>query len=160
MEFISLSLVVERLKPRQFLEVRYAHELLCVDLAARRRTACALERLEAIRSELPACQEDARRAFETDLQFHRLLAEATGNPLILSIEGAMIAVVHRLLGGGAGTTPRQTLGNVAEIVDAVRDEKPEDAQAAMRRHLAHSVAHYGLDRDIASFEMPWAASAD
>jgi len=159
MEFISLSLVVETLKPQQFVEVRYAHELLCAETAARRRTPEALARLEGLRGELGACDEDARRAFETDLQFHRLLAEATLNPLILSIEGAMIAVVHRLLGDGAGTTPRQTLGNVCEIVDAVRDQDPEGANAAMRRHLAHSVAHYGLDRDDASFGMPWAVTA-
>jgi len=149
MEFISLSLVVETLKPEQFLEVRFAHELLCAETAARRRTSDSLARLEQVQQELAGC-DDPRRAFDTDLQFHRMLAEATGNPLILSIEGAMIAVLRRLIGDGARTTPTETLGNLDEIIDAVRDGDPDAARAAMRRHLAHSVSHYGLGADAAA----------
>jgi GntR family transcriptional repressor for pyruvate dehydrogenase complex len=118
-----------------------------------------LTRLEDLRADLSAHRDDPRGAFETDLQFHRTLAEATLNPFILSIEGAMIAVLRRLLGDGSQTMPDQTLGNVPEIVDAVRDQDPERARAAMRRHLAHSVAHYGVDRGDASAGMPWVAPA-
>jgi GntR family transcriptional repressor for pyruvate dehydrogenase complex len=142
-EFISLSLVVETLKPAQFLEVRFAHELLCAETAARRRTSTDLARLDGIRNDIESTGE-SRRAFELDLQFHRALAEATQNPLIRSIEGAMIAVLHRLIGDAAETTPQQTLGNLTEIIDAVRDGDDEAAREAMRDHLVFSADHWGL----------------
>jgi GntR family transcriptional repressor for pyruvate dehydrogenase complex len=144
MEFISLSLVVATLKPEEFLEVRFAHELLCAETAALRRTPDSLGRLEAIRNEIERAVEP-RRAFELDLQFHRALAAATQNPLILSIEGAMIAVLHRMIGDAAQTTPAETLGNLTEIIDAVRDGYPDAARDAMHRHLEHTVIHYGLE---------------
>lgn len=156
-EFISLSLVVETLKPEQFLEVRFAHELLCADMAARRRTPAALARLEEIRNEIEQALAEPRRAFELDLQFHRALAEATLNPLILSIESALIAVLHRLIGDAAQTTPHETLGNLTEIIDAVRDGDGDAARAAMRRHLAWTVSHYGLDSDSDPSDIGWAA---
>ena len=146
-EFISLSLVLETLKPEHFHEVRCAHELLCAETAAQRRTPETLERLEAVRAEIVASSDDARRAFESDLRFHRVLAEATQNPLVVSIEAAMIAVLRRLIGDSAATTPDETLANLGQIIDAVRDGAPDAARDAMRRHLVPSALHYGLDAD-------------
>jgi GntR family transcriptional repressor for pyruvate dehydrogenase complex len=150
MEFISLSLVVETLKPDQFLEVRFAHELLCAGTAAHSRTPDALAKLEQTRQQIEEIVDDPKGAFELDLQFHRVLAEATGNPLIVSIEGALIAVLHRMLGDAKQTTPSQTLGNLTEIIDAVRERDCEGAREAMRRHLSRSATHYGLDSEGAS----------
>jgi GntR family transcriptional repressor for pyruvate dehydrogenase complex len=144
-EFISLSLVVETLKPEHLLEVRFAHELLCAETAATRRAPATLAPLLEIRDEVEAEQDNQRRAFELDLQFHRALAHATQNPLIVSIEGALIAVLHRLIGDASQTSPAETLGNVTEIIDAVRDGDGEAARRAMRRHLSGTAIHYGLD---------------
>jgi len=58
----------------------------------------------------------------------------------------MIAVLHRPIGDPTVTTPRQTLGNVTEIIDAVRDHHAGAARDAMERHLAHSVARYRVGR--------------
>lgn len=156
-DHLSLSLVVQTLQPQDFLEVRFAHELLCAETAARRCSPRGLRRLEELhelidRSLLVESSSDdgglppeRRRAFELDLEFHRALAEATGNPLILSFEGALIAVLHRFLGDGVSVSPHKSLGNVGEVVDAVRDGDPVAAREAMRSHLRHSAAHYGLD---------------
>lgn len=155
-EQLSLFLVVETLKTEHFFEVRAAHELLCAETAALRRTVPALMRLETLQREIDQCRpgdgepgagDDSparRRAFELDLEFHRALAEATGNPLIQSFEGALIAVLHRLLGGGDSVSPERALGNVGEVVDAVRAQDPVAAREAMRDHLRHSAMHYGL----------------
>jgi GntR family transcriptional regulator, transcriptional repressor for pyruvate dehydrogenase complex len=147
-EFISLSLVVRTLTPDQFLDVRVWHEMLCAEMAARRRPPEALARLEQLCAQVEQTT-DPRRAFELDLQFHRALAEATRNPLILSFEGAMIAVLHRLISDPGQTTPLQTLGGIAEIVDAVRLQDADEARAAMRRHLQASMNHFKLaDRPV------------
>jgi GntR family transcriptional regulator, transcriptional repressor for pyruvate dehydrogenase complex len=143
-EFISLSLVVDTLKPEQFLEVRFAQELLCAETAAHRRSTKSLIRLNDIAAMIEQASAVPRRAFELDLEFHRALAEATENPLILSFEGAMIAVLHQLVGDGGAVAPADALGNIPEIIDAVRDGDSEGARSAMREHLEHSVAHYGV----------------
>jgi GntR family transcriptional repressor for pyruvate dehydrogenase complex len=158
MEFISLSLVVETLKPEQFLEVRFAHELLCAETAARRRTAASIEKLEQIHGQIVVAFGESRAAFELDLQFHRALAEATLNPLILSIEGALIAVLHRMIGDAAQTTPDETLANLTEIFEAVRDGRPDAAREAMRRHLSQTAIHYGFESNGASAGASWIAT--
>jgi DNA-binding FadR family transcriptional regulator len=57
----------------------------------------------------------------------------------------MIAVLRRLIGDGASTSPDLTLGGVPEIIDAVREQDPVAARGAMRRHLALSAEHYGVE---------------
>lgn len=148
LRFISLSLALEALKPEQFLEVRVAHELLCAETAARRRSPEIIARLDSVAALIEEASLEPRVAFDLDLQFHRILAEATENPLILGFEGAMIAVLHRFVGDGASISPRDALGEVREIIDAVRDADPLRAREAMRAHLRHSTVHYaGLTGD-------------
>jgi GntR family transcriptional repressor for pyruvate dehydrogenase complex len=141
-DFISLSLVVDQLTPEQFLEVRYAHEVLCAEAAAERRTNSDLDALDAISDAIAGSALSSRDAFELDLTFHRALADASHNPLIVGFEGAMIAGLHRLLDDGDSVDPTDSLGNVGEIIHAVRDRDPNLAGHAMRCHLEHSVTHY------------------
>ena len=147
-EFIALSLVVESLTPQQFLEVRHEVEVLSAEKAAERRTPEQLERLEEIVVRIEAAidnpREDPRHAFELDLEFHRLLADAADNPLVVSFEGAMTAVLHYLFGSGVSVPPEEALGGVVEVIDAIRRQEPEEARAAMTRHLEHSVPHVEL----------------
>jgi len=144
---ISLSLVVETLRPDQFFEVRYALELLSAGAAARHRDRAAVQELEDIAAEIVEASAEPRRAFELDLQFHRVLAAATQNPLLLSFERAMIAVLHRLLGDGASVSQAAALGNIIDVIDAVVAGEAAAAREAMRGHLAHSAAHFGLRKD-------------
>lgn len=151
MESISLSLVVETLKPEAFFEVRHALELLAAGAAARRRSPAALEGLQAIAAEVHDASMDSKRAFDLDLEFHRALAAATDNPLLLTFERSMIMVLERLLGDGSTVSPVQALGGVSEVIAAVAAQDVAGARDAMDQHLSHAAAHYGLDRyDLAS----------
>jgi DNA-binding FadR family transcriptional regulator len=148
-EFIALSLVVEALRPAQFLEVRQELELLSAGAAAMRRTSEQLEQLEMIEERIRhvianAGAEDPRRAFELDLEFHRALAEAANNPLIVSFEGSMTAVLHLLFGSGVSVPPEESLGELPEVIEMVRSQDAAGARAAMARHLEHSIAHLEL----------------
>lgn len=148
-EFIALSLVVEALTPSQFLEVRQELELLSASAAATRRTDAQLEQLEEVKERIqrvvedPAA-EDPRRAFELDLEFHRILAEAANNPLIISFEGAMTAVLHYLFGSGVSVPPAEALAGLVEVIEMVGRQDAPAARNAMARHLEHSVAHVQL----------------
>lgn len=144
-EFIALSLVVEALRPAQFLEVRRELELLSSAAAATRRTDKHLEQLEQIETRIRRViadpgAEDPRHAFELDLEFHRALAEAADNPLIISFEGSMTAVLHYLFGSGVSVPPEEALGELPEVIEMVRRQDAAGARAAMARHLEHSIA--------------------
>jgi len=149
-EYIAFSLVVESLTPPQFLEVRRELELLSADAAARRCSAEHLARLEELDARIEQVIEDAappqdpRAAFELDLEFHRALADAADNPLLVSFEGAMIVVLHQLFGSGASVPPKSALGDVRAVIDAVRRRDSGAARDAMARHLTHSVDHLEL----------------
>jgi GntR family transcriptional repressor for pyruvate dehydrogenase complex len=142
-ELISLSLVVETLTPAQFFEVRYALELLIAEVAAVKRSDTSLAQLEEIQ-ERANTEISSQEAFDLDLRFHRLLAEATENQLIVTFEGAMIAVLHRLLGDGSVIDPHDSLGGVTDVVDAVRAQDPATARRAMQTHLRRVATFYGL----------------
>jgi GntR family transcriptional regulator, transcriptional repressor for pyruvate dehydrogenase complex len=153
-ESISLSLVVQTLLPAEFFEVRLGLELFTAETAAVRRSEEMLERLERVASSVAAAGGDPRAAFDLDLQFHRALAEAARNPLLLAFEGAMIAVLRRLIGDGASTSPDLTLGGVPEIIAAVREQDAPAAREAMRRHLALSAEYYGVELEPADTSQP------
>src|SRR3954453_13031067 len=142
-ELISLSLVLEALDPAQFFEVRYTLELLIAELAAVKRSERSLAQLEEVRQQAKATT--ARQdAFDLDLRFHRLLAQATENNLIVTFEGAMIAVLHRLLGDGSRISPEEALGGIIGVVEAVRAHDPVGAREAMQSHLRGLASFYGL----------------
>lgn len=143
-EFISLSLVVETLQREEFLEVRRALEMVSAEIAAERRTVEALGELEEAVALLHDVKDDPRRAFELDLEFHRLLARCTQNPLLQSFEGAMIAVLHHFLGDGAMIAPADALANIEDILAAVRDRDGAAARDAMSKHLERSAAYYAV----------------
>jgi GntR family transcriptional repressor for pyruvate dehydrogenase complex len=154
-EHIAFSLVVESLTPPQFLEVRRELELLSADAAARRCSAEHRERLEELDQRIEAVMgeaapQDSPTAFELDLEFHRALADAADNPLLVSFEGAMIVVLHHLFGSGASVPPKRALGDVRAVIDAVRRRDPEAAREAMALHLTHSVDYLELQRPLPS----------
>ena len=154
-EHIAFSLVVESLTPAQFLEVRRELELLSADAAARRCSPEHLKRLEALDLQIAAVMnggatQDARAAFELDIEFHRVLAQAADNPLLVSFEGAMIVVLHHLFGSGASVPPKHALGDLREVIDAVRRRDPAAAREAMAQHLTHSVDHLELQLPASS----------
>ena len=154
-EYLAVSLDVESLTPPQFLEVRRELELLSADAAARRCSAEHLERLEELDGRIRAIidgavPQDARAAFELDLEFHRALAGAADNPLLVSFEGAMIVVLHHLFGSGVSVPPKRALGDVRDVIDAVRRRDPAAARDAMARHLTHSVDHLELQLPASS----------
>jgi DNA-binding FadR family transcriptional regulator len=142
-ELISLSLALETLDPTQFFEVRYTLELLIAELAAVKRSELSLSRLEDVREQAQATT--ARQdAFNLDLRFHRLLAQATENNLIVTFEGAMIAVLHRLLGDGSRISTEEALGGLIGVVEAVRARDPVGAREAMQSHLRGLASFYRL----------------
>lgn len=136
---IDLALGEKDVTNRQLREVRYELELLSAESAARHRTQKDLTdfaRHQANRPGLGDIPMTLESALEYDLTFHRILARSSGNPIVSSFVSAAIITYRGFDVGEETYTPQQILAHLDTIHEAVRDGRPEDARAAMVRHLA------------------------
>ncbi len=128
------------------LELRVAVESEAAALAAQRRTQ---PQLQALRTALVQFQQALAQGVDSaaqDYAFHLELARATHNPRfvdLLATLGVNGIPRARLSGADAPeTTQREYLQRVQaeheSIVQAVADQDPEAARAAMRTHLVNS----------------------
>ncbi len=117
----------------QMVELRCLIEPNAARLAAERRTAAELEALEAAHAAMAAAFPEPVAYSQADLDFHRALFRACGNPFIDRL-GAIVAVV---LEGGFhlrdGVSVPGEAGLVAHgrVLAAIRDRDAAAAEAAM-----------------------------
>jgi GntR family transcriptional repressor for pyruvate dehydrogenase complex len=123
-------------------QVRLPLETTIAHLAARFRTEEQLARLDQAQAVLgdPAAGLDTH--IRADLDFHAVLAEASGNPLF----GVVLAPMQELLIQSRRRTLAQHGSRLAwehhgVILAAVRAGDPVAAEAAMRRHLETNAEH-------------------
>jgi len=132
------------------LELRIGIETEAAALAATRRSEQNLLDMRNTLSTLTAAIEAGEAAVGPDFQFHLEIARATQNPHfaeLMSSLGASIIPRARLDSASAPGAARSTeqleyLRRVntehENIFDAIRQQDPEAARAAMRTHLANS----------------------
>lgn len=128
--------------------VRLPLETTIAALAARTRTDEQLDRLDRTQAELSNARVALEAHVKADMEFHAVLAEATGNPLFQLV----LAPIQELL----IESRRRTLGRYgsklahrhhARILKAIRAGDALAAEIAMREHLQASVSHLsGLDQ--------------
>lgn len=132
---------------RQLAEVRLPLETTIAGLAARHRSPDHLERLDRTQLELAQPHATLEEQVRADLEFHAILAEASGNPffgLVLApIQELLIESRRRTLGRHG---VRLALEHHADILEAVHRQDESAAIAAMRRHLLTNVAHLADER--------------
>lgn len=111
-------------------------------LAAEHRTEEHLKQLAATQRVMRSAKHSLRTHVEADMQFHAVLAEATGNPLF----GIILAPIQELL----IESRRRTLGRYGtklaydhhtKILDAVERRDAEAARAAMQFHIEANSRH-------------------
>lgn len=145
-EFLSLSLIVETLTYEQLSEVRSAMELLTAEAAARSRSDEMLTRLKAALPRAADFEGSPReRIVEADLRFHRVLAECTGNPLLVSFEGALLAALHRFARHVGAVSTKGAIAHLDEVLEAVSDRDSRRAREAMARHLEATATYFVSD---------------
>lgn len=74
-----------------------------------------------------------------DVEFHRTVVEATGNPLLAESAGVMWRNVQRVMGEVLlrGRGPAWVWEDHAAILDAIRDRDGDRAEELARRHAEH-----------------------
>ena len=145
------SLLSERTALLDLVEARRILEEGIVHLAARRATKDDLEALEEFLTSREPELDSGRRDVASDLQFHTMLAEATGNMVLVSAMRHLneMWLQAREKTGRKDTTPRKALRFHRQILAAVRRRQPAAARRALRRHLEDMRADIEGRRGIA-----------
>jgi DNA-binding FadR family transcriptional regulator len=126
---------------RSFIEVSLArHAASHASNAQIARMAYALERNQATVGE-------EKEFVETDVAFHRALAETAGNPIILAMHDAFVEwlIMQRPEIVDVEDRNRRSYADHREIFDAILRRDPERAAAAMQRHMDNAYALYMAD---------------
>lgn len=118
------------------IEVRVPLETEIAALAARRATPAQIETLQAGIHGIDAARK-LDDQIEADIEFHNLLADASGNPVFRLLLGALAGLMRKSRRRTLSRTGRQraNAGHLA-VLRAVSERDPERAREAMREHLA------------------------
>lgn len=137
------------------LELRIGLESEAAVLAAQRRTPEQLEAMKQALRDIEIAIRTDGNAVEADLRFHRLIAEAAGNPHFLklfSYVSELLMTRSRMRPGRLSSrSPDEFLSHAQreheQICFAIERQDPEAARAALRMHLSESRAR--LQRNLA-----------
>ncbi|MBT8346883.1 MAG: FadR family transcriptional regulator, partial [Desulfofustis sp.] len=117
-------------------EARRTLEISMVQLAAKRRTDAQVKAMEETVAMMENHQGDLLLCVEKDIEFHEIMAQATGN--------RVFEMIHESIAELLSDSRRETMLRsgvdlpVAEhrrVLDAIREQDPEEAVAAMSAHL-------------------------
>ncbi len=133
---------VNRAALRELFEVRLLLEVGAAEAAARTIDDGALAQLDDLLKTLRVSFDDPDRFLEADTAFHRILHEASGNAILLTLMDNLSALIKRSRGLTVGRTEvrASTLREHEAIYAALRGHDPEAAGRAMRAHLSHVLA--------------------
>ncbi len=132
---------VENAGPLELIDARFALEPHICRLNVLHGKKSAFEEMERLCEKMEASVSDPLAFSEADTQFHRCLAEASGNSLLIWIIGQINAVrsreewtrMTRL------TLDEKTISHYnvehRQILNAIRTREPERAASLMKEHL-------------------------
>ena len=123
-------------------EVRFVLEAEAARLAATRRTAAEMAHVDEGLVRLREALLSSEPAHVEDMDLHRRIAEATGNPAFVVAFDALYGDVEKIMRAGVDISrsrPPEVIATMLRehelIVDAIRAQDPEGAALAMRWHL-------------------------
>lgn len=118
-------------------EARAMVEPAVAALAGERMTGDALERLEALNSEMRASGADDHRFMGADTAFHMALAAAAGNPLLADVMERIRLALTRALEvlPDSPAWHERSIAQHAELIAALRAGDGPAARRAAARHL-------------------------
>lgn len=132
----------------EVLEFRIAVETEGAGIAAYRRSAKQEEAIRSANQEMARMIEQGLPTIEADFAFHLAIADATNNqcfPEALRRFGQRSIPRNQFPTLNSANDPQYLLGVLAEhdrIIEAIADQDPDAARAAMRAHLIGSQKRY------------------
>jgi DNA-binding FadR family transcriptional regulator len=126
---------------RAVYDVRTVLEPLASGRAAESATTEQIEQMRASIAALESVLEDEVAVIEENQRFHRLLAEASGNPVLVAFLLALLTIFDGYEMGTHYPVPlRHDIVRIhTEIVDAIAAGDVAAAESASRRHIRGSI---------------------
>jgi DNA-binding GntR family transcriptional regulator len=108
-----------------------------VRLARTHMAADVLQELEGILAKMEAWDGDLLESAALDLQFHRTLSKASGNPYLERALNTLLVTLfaHKTLEHVSHDVRRWRLSHHRALLDAVTGKSSEDPQAMLRTHV-------------------------
>jgi len=138
----SLNIMMQQISQTRnfehFFEVRMVIEIENARLAALRATDEDIHLLEKHLADMVLYHEsDIARFAQADTSYHQALAQATQNPLFVTLLLSITKLLLQIQREASVTTggPGAALAYHQRILNAVRERNPNDSQQAMREHL-------------------------
>lgn len=138
-EPMNLLLRSNVLTPENLFEVREALEVTIAGLAAERASAEDIKAMEENLKALKTSPLNAKQYAELDVQFHRLVVQAAGNPLFAfllnSLNDVMIEVRLRAFSVDEEKVIADSFHEHSRIFERIKAHDVAGARAAMEKHL-------------------------
>ena len=145
---LQLQVALDGYSTSDVVHIRRGLEELAAQAAAEHRSDTNLTEMQRLLEAMETGGHDPASFNELDMQFHLLVAEASGNRLLHYLMGALRDSMTREMRQRARALP-DFEGRVGDwcqdhrsIFEAIRDRDPEAATAAVRAHLKPKTVGY------------------
>jgi GntR family transcriptional repressor for pyruvate dehydrogenase complex len=144
-EALSLHAALHGFTREEMYETRRILEVSAAGLAAERATPDDVATLAEEVAGMFATMDDPNLFLVHDINFHRAVAAASGNPIVASLVEMVSALYYEQRRETAARASDRDLRDAAEmhrkIYQAIRAHEPENARNAMHTHLDQASAH-------------------
>jgi GntR family transcriptional repressor for pyruvate dehydrogenase complex len=149
-EPLSLLAALHDFTHAQMYDARRILEVGAAGLAAEHASPDQIASLAEELASMFASMDDPRRFLDHDIDFHRLVAAASGNPIIAAVIEMVAALYYDQRRETAERASVRDLRDAAdahrEIYQAIRARKTDAARRAMNDHLLRARAHQVEER--------------
>jgi GntR family transcriptional repressor for pyruvate dehydrogenase complex len=150
-ESLSLLAALHGFTHQQMYDARRILEVGAAGLAAECATAEQIASMAEEVAGLFASLDDPQRFLVHDIDFHRQVAAASGNPIIAAVVEMVSALYYQQRRDTAARASDRDLRDAANahrrIYQAIRSREVEAARTAMNEHLLQASAYQRAERD-------------
>lgn len=136
-QLLPLLAALHGFSPDAMFEARRILEVSLAGLAAERATDEHLALMAEAVADTYASLNDPKSYLVYDMQFHRAVALASGNPIVATLMDMVTAALYEMKVQSIqhATHMEESAAMHRKIYQAIRARKPDAAREAMRRHL-------------------------
>lgn len=144
-------LVLDDIDILQVLEYRRIVEKGAAALAAERATDQDLAEMEAVYGQMVQLRDNVAEFARADLEFHLVLAKATGNPVIIKVNNVLRTILEISMENIVTTLKMEDgLHYHRLIIDAIRAHDAEAAESIMQEHVDRTIVRLKAEAGLAA----------
>ena len=144
-------LVLDDIDILQVLEYRRIVEKGAAALAAERATDQDLAEMEAVYGQMVRSQDNVAEFSRADLEFHLVLAKATGNPVIIKVNNVLRSILEISMENIVSTLKMvDGLHYHRLIIDAITARDAQAAESIMQEHVDKTIVRLKAEAGLAA----------